>query len=477
MSVNYPSSLDNFANPASTDLLDNASPTLDHWTQHSDANDAIEALEAKVGVDGSAVTTSFDYKLSEVTSTDKAVGKTATQTLTNKTLGSGSKVTIGSDADGDMYYRESDGTLTRIPIGTNTYIMTSDGSTPSWQPNAAGSDASTTVKGVVEEATAGELAAGTAIGGTGARLFVNPSTLMPSGKIDRAYLTASFGGTGADGALNITSGTTTIDLLGAAIVTKNYTSISITGTGALAFSNPHASGTIIVLKSQGGVTLTSSANPVIDLRNIGSTGGTAGTAGTSGTASGGAGGASAFGSGSNGGSGGGGANGTAGGAGTSGTAVFTTITGGGGGALSASAATGGSVSYYAGLPTAIVANGLPFAVGTGGGGGGGGNTSLSGAGGRGAGSMYIECAGAFNFTTGTINLAGTAGGNGAASFGAGGGGGGGGELLVLYGSLTANSGTITTTGGSGGSAGGGGGGAGGAGANGGSLVTQNTQFV
>lgn len=38
-------------------------------------------------------------------------------------------------------------------------------------------DASTTVKGVVEEATQAEVNAGTATGGTGARLFVNPSTL------------------------------------------------------------------------------------------------------------------------------------------------------------------------------------------------------------------------------------------------------------------------------------------------------------
>lgn len=86
MAITYPTSLDSLANPTSTDLMDNATAALDHWTQHSDANDAIEALEAKVGVNGSAVTTSHDYKLSEVTSTDKAVGKTATQTLTNKTL-------------------------------------------------------------------------------------------------------------------------------------------------------------------------------------------------------------------------------------------------------------------------------------------------------------------------------------------------------------------------------------------------------
>lgn len=40
-------------------------------------------------------------------------------------------------------------------------------------------DASTTVAGVVEEATQAEVDAGTATGGTGARLFVNPSAMHP----------------------------------------------------------------------------------------------------------------------------------------------------------------------------------------------------------------------------------------------------------------------------------------------------------
>lgn len=47
-----------------------------------------------------------------------------------------------------------------------------------WVANAAGgsvADASTTVAGKVEEATAAELGAGTAAGGTSARLFINPS--------------------------------------------------------------------------------------------------------------------------------------------------------------------------------------------------------------------------------------------------------------------------------------------------------------
>lgn len=84
--INYPTSLDTLSNPVGTDKVNNANAALVHSTQHSNANDAIEALEAKVGINGSAVTTSHDYKLSEVITTDKAVGKSATQTLTNKTI-------------------------------------------------------------------------------------------------------------------------------------------------------------------------------------------------------------------------------------------------------------------------------------------------------------------------------------------------------------------------------------------------------
>src|SRR3990167_4955663 len=55
----------------------------------------------------------------------------------------------------------------------------------------------------------------------------------------------TFGGDGSDGTLAITSGTTTISCGSAKVLTKNYSSISITGTGVLAFSNPHASGSMV----------------------------------------------------------------------------------------------------------------------------------------------------------------------------------------------------------------------------------------
>ena len=62
MATNFPGSLDAFTNPSSSDTLDNPP----HDQQHADVNDAVEALQAKVGVDGSAVTTSLDYRVAGV---------------------------------------------------------------------------------------------------------------------------------------------------------------------------------------------------------------------------------------------------------------------------------------------------------------------------------------------------------------------------------------------------------------------------
>lgn len=52
MASNFPTSLDAFTNPTSGNTLDSPS----HSGQHSDANDAIEAIEAKLGIGASAAT-------------------------------------------------------------------------------------------------------------------------------------------------------------------------------------------------------------------------------------------------------------------------------------------------------------------------------------------------------------------------------------------------------------------------------------
>lgn len=179
MAINFPSSLDTLTNPTSTDLMENATLALDHDQQHSNANDAIEALEAKVGANSSAVTTSHDYKLGEVTSTDKAVGKTATQTLTNKTLTT-PVINAGSDATGDIYYRSAGGVFTRLAIGSNLQILQSNGTIPAWVANPSAANGSTTVAGIFEAATTAQVTAGTAVGETGANLVVTPDALAAS---------------------------------------------------------------------------------------------------------------------------------------------------------------------------------------------------------------------------------------------------------------------------------------------------------
>jgi len=80
MATSFPTSLDELVNPQSTDSVKEVS----HAAQHSNANDAIEALQQKIGVDGSAVATSIDYKLNNVMATktyvDGAVGSLSNST-------------------------------------------------------------------------------------------------------------------------------------------------------------------------------------------------------------------------------------------------------------------------------------------------------------------------------------------------------------------------------------------------------------
>jgi hypothetical protein len=82
MSTSFPVDLDTLTNPLATD--ETTSPS--HAGQHSNSNDAIEALESNVGIDSSLVNTSHDYKLSGVADGDKAVSLTGSETLTNKTF-------------------------------------------------------------------------------------------------------------------------------------------------------------------------------------------------------------------------------------------------------------------------------------------------------------------------------------------------------------------------------------------------------
>lgn len=64
MATNFPTSQDVLVNPQSTDSVQ----IVSHAAQHANANDAIEALEAKVGIDGSTDVLSHDYKIANLES-------------------------------------------------------------------------------------------------------------------------------------------------------------------------------------------------------------------------------------------------------------------------------------------------------------------------------------------------------------------------------------------------------------------------
>jgi len=112
MASNFPSSLDSFTNPSSTDAMDSVS--VPHASQHSDLNDAVEALQAKVGADSSAVTTSHDYKISQLEALGSATA--FTPSWANLTPG---------NATEEFYYAITNNVMTvmgKIDFGSTTSV-------------------------------------------------------------------------------------------------------------------------------------------------------------------------------------------------------------------------------------------------------------------------------------------------------------------------------------------------------------------
>jgi hypothetical protein len=182
MSTNFPTSFDDSTSipveSAGTPLSTN------HVNSHTNLRSAILAIETIIGITASAVTSTFTYILSEVTGGDKAVGKTATQTITNKTLTSpiisSPTINIPSGATGDTYYNGGSGVLTRLAISTNGFILKIVAGVPAWVAETVTVNATTTLAGIVELATSTEITNGTATGGSGASLAITPDQLALS---------------------------------------------------------------------------------------------------------------------------------------------------------------------------------------------------------------------------------------------------------------------------------------------------------
>jgi hypothetical protein len=64
MATSYPNGLDNFTNPTSEDKLDSA--TVPHSAQHTNANDAIEAIQAELGLNPKGASESVVARLTTI---------------------------------------------------------------------------------------------------------------------------------------------------------------------------------------------------------------------------------------------------------------------------------------------------------------------------------------------------------------------------------------------------------------------------
>jgi hypothetical protein len=151
MAINFPTTLDTTTQlpteSASTPLSTN------HVTAHTNLAAAVIALETKVGVDTSAVTTTLDYKLKNASSVDPGhhhtnstldslastkitgvtfpssgliVGTTDSQTLTNKTIVAGSNTITGIT---EAMQTLADNTTNDVSTSKHGYAPKGDGTT------------------------------------------------------------------------------------------------------------------------------------------------------------------------------------------------------------------------------------------------------------------------------------------------------------------------------------------------------------
>lgn len=168
----YPATKTTFTDPVGTTRVDTG---VDHAGNHKAHNDLLEAIEDTVGTTaGTNVLKNFaagDFpaRINSSNVLQQAVSGTVTITsgtlgtvqLIGGTLGTAEtiggtvksavvgtsqvqggtvgnallgtpKITIGSDAEGDMYYRNSGGSVARVGVGAAGQFLSTNGTTPSW---------------------------------------------------------------------------------------------------------------------------------------------------------------------------------------------------------------------------------------------------------------------------------------------------------------------------------------------------------
>ncbi|MCK5295258.1 MAG: hypothetical protein KAJ75_00080 [Alphaproteobacteria bacterium] len=132
MATTYPTSKQSLTNPNPTDSMQ----VVSHSANHQNSNDTVEALQDKVGSNGSAVQTTHDYKLSGITGSDVAASEAGVSAhesdtgnphvVTHSQLsdkGTNDHTAIDSHiADGTLHFTE--GSISHLnidDIGTNSH--------------------------------------------------------------------------------------------------------------------------------------------------------------------------------------------------------------------------------------------------------------------------------------------------------------------------------------------------------------------
>lgn len=122
MATNYPTSLDTLTNPTSTD----DTVTVDHAAQHANANDAIEALETKLGTGSSTATDNTVLRGTGAGAT--AFGQIDIGDIASGTLSGADTTLITGTAgtSGNLGQFNADGDLVDASIASSTLITTSN---------------------------------------------------------------------------------------------------------------------------------------------------------------------------------------------------------------------------------------------------------------------------------------------------------------------------------------------------------------
>lgn len=384
-------------------------------------------------------------------------------TLENSSFGPNPNVNPLTIQNLKNYITTSSSSVTQLTAGSNITLTPSTGVGVVQIAASGGGSTVSSVSGTGAGINVAPTTGAVVVSNTGVTSIVAGANISISGGTGAVTINAGggtgsgikFGGTGTDGALNVTSGTTTVSLGNLPVFIKNYSSMNISVGATLTFSNPAPGGTLIILKSQGNVTIAGTLNASAMGANPGGTGGvwTSG-AGTNGIS------------------------------GTNASQLFDSLTThkGGGGSASNTGPAGIAGTQYT-FPYFYNTQNYKWilmAPGSSGGGAGSGNANSTntggngGNGGIGGGSVYMECAGTYS-ATGTINTSGQdgangtngTGGGGVSGGGGGGGGGAAGDFYCLYNAIGTDSATYTISGGNQGTGGGGFSGAGGAGGGGG----------